>query len=70
MEPARFKAKVVAKGYSQVEGIYYHEVFLPMVKHSFIRMILAIIAMKDLELKQVDVKTTFLHGILGEIFME
>ena len=37
-----------------------------MVKHTFIRMLLAIVACRNLELKQLDVTTTFLHGKLEE----
>jgi hypothetical protein len=41
-------------------------VFSPVVKHSSIRALLGIVAMHDLELEQLDVKTTFLHGDLEE----
>ena len=45
-----YKARVVAKGFTQVEGIDFHKVFSPVVKHSSIRTLLAIVAMEGLEL--------------------
>ena len=46
----RYKVKLVAKGYAQREGINYNEVFSPVVKHSSIRILLALIAQYDYEL--------------------
>eukprot|EP00253_Pinus_taeda_P028922 PITA_28922 len=67
----RYKAQLVAKGFSQKAGIDFHEFFLPVVKIVSIRIVLALVALFDLELQQLDVKTAFLHGDLDEeIYME
>ena len=63
----RYKARLVAKGFSQKEGVDYNEIFSPVVEHNSIRLLLAFIAYEDLELDQLDVKTTFLHGELVEL---
>ena len=61
----------MAKGYTQQEGIYYEKTFSPVVKFTFIHLILAIVAHMNLELHQMDVKMTFLNGELDEeIYME
>ncbi|KAJ4708896.1 Retrovirus-related Pol polyprotein from transposon TNT 1-94 [Melia azedarach] len=44
----------------------YNEIFSPVVRHTSIRVLLAIVAHQDLEVKQLDVKTAFLHGELEE----
>ena len=56
----------MAKGFTQVKGVNVHEIYSPVVKHSSIRALLAMVAMKELELYQLDMKTTFLHGELEE----
>ncbi|KAG8501668.1 hypothetical protein CXB51_004714 [Gossypium anomalum] len=71
VEEPRYKVRLVAKGYSQIPGVDFTDVFSPVVKHSSIRALLGIMAMNDLELEQLDVKTTFLHGKLEEdIYMQ
>lgn len=64
--PPRFKARFVACGYSQVYGIDYLETYAPVVKYHSLRVILAIAAAKDLNMKQLDIKTAFLNGDLDE----
>lgn len=66
VEPTRYKARLVAKGFTQREGVNFNEVFLPVVKHSSIRVLLAIIDFSYLELNHMDVKTAFLCSNLDE----
>nr|KYP54550.1 Retrovirus-related Pol polyprotein from transposon TNT 1-94 [Cajanus cajan] len=66
VEPLRYKARLVAKGFSQKEGVDFNEIFSPVVRHTSIRVLLALVACQDLELEQLDVKTAFLHGRLEE----
>ncbi|KAG8474393.1 hypothetical protein CXB51_033749 [Gossypium anomalum] len=55
----RYKARLVAKGYNQTPRVDFTDVFSPVGKHSSIRALLGIVAMHDLELEQLDVKTAF-----------
>ena len=60
-DTVRYIARLVVKGYAQREGIDYNGVFSPIVKHSSIRILLALIAQYEFELDKLDVKTAFLH---------
>ncbi|KAL9270074.1 Retrovirus-related Pol polyprotein from transposon TNT 1-94-like protein [Drosera capensis] len=67
----RYKARLVVKGFSQKKGINSNEIFSPVVKITFIRLILAWAASLHLEVEQMDMKTAFLRGDLEEeIYME
>jgi hypothetical protein len=67
----KFKARLVANGYSQQKGVDYEEIFSPVVRHTSIRAVLALVAHYDMALEQMDVNTAFLHGDLEEqIYME
>jgi hypothetical protein len=62
----RFKARLVARGFSQMYGVDYFETFAPTVRMDTLRMFVAIAAMKDLELTHMDVKNAFTESPLKE----
>jgi len=67
----KHKARFVARGFSQVEGIDYDETFALVARFSSIRLILALSAQIGWKIHQMDVKTTFLNGkIEEEVYIE
>ena len=67
----RFKARLVARGFSQVFGVDYLDTFAPVAKLAALRILLAIATTEDLEVHQMDVVTAFLIPDLEEeIYME
>ncbi len=67
----RNKARLVCKGYSQIEGIDFEETFAPVARVEAIRMFLAFSCSKGFKIYQMDVKSTFLNGQLKvEVYME
>nr|GFC36849.1 retrovirus-related Pol polyprotein from transposon TNT 1-94 [Tanacetum cinerariifolium] len=62
----RNKARLIAVRYSQQEGIDYDETFAPVARIEAIHLFLAYAAHKDFIVFQIDVKTSFLNGILKE----
>eukprot|EP00253_Pinus_taeda_P009757 PITA_09757 len=67
----KHKARLVVKGFLQVEGIDYTETFFPIDKMNSIHLVLSFFASFKWEVHKMDVKSTFLHGDLHEeIYME
>ncbi|GKD76504.1 putative ribonuclease H-like domain-containing protein [Tanacetum coccineum] len=62
----RNKARLVAQGYTQEEGIDYDEVFAPVARIEAIRLFLAYASFKDFVVYQMDVKSAFLYGKIEE----
>ncbi len=63
----RFKGRVVAKGYKQIEGIYFNETYAPACDQTTRRVLFVIAAEQNLHMHQLDVKTAFLNGELTEL---
>ena len=67
----KYKAKFVAKGFSQVEGIDYEEIFSLVGRYPSMRTILALAAQLGWRIHQMDLKISFLNGLVEEeIYIE
>ncbi|GJP66601.1 hypothetical protein CLOP_g23516 [Closterium sp. NIES-67] len=62
----RYKSRLVAKGYQQQEKKDYNEVYAPVVKGTTLRTLFAAAAIKGWVVKQMDIVTAFLNGVLEE----
>jgi hypothetical protein len=62
----RNKACLVAQGYSQVEGLDFQETFALVARLEAIRILLAFTTFKGFKLYQMDMKSTFLNGVIQE----
>ncbi len=67
----RFHAGLVAKGFTQIEGVDFDETFSPVACFESLRLLLVLAVLEDWEIHQMDVELAFLHGDLDEeIYME
>ena len=65
----RNKSRLVAQGYTQVEGIDFNETFAPVARLESIRIFLVIASHLNFKLYQMDVKSAFLNGMLQKKYM-
>jgi hypothetical protein len=63
----RNKARLVAQGFTQIEGIYFGETYAPVARLESIRMLIAYVTHHDFKLYQMDVKSAFLNGLVQEL---
>ena len=61
-ETSRFRAKFVAKGFSQVEERDFHETYSPTAKMSTIRIVLSLAVQNRYQLRQLDISTAYLNA--------
>jgi hypothetical protein len=64
--PTRYKARLVARGFEQQEGVDFLETFAPVVRWETIRILIAIAVHLNWPIHQLDVLTAFLNGLLNE----
>ncbi|KAK3025998.1 hypothetical protein RJ639_042155 [Escallonia herrerae] len=69
-EDQKYKARLVAKRFSQRDGIDCNEIFSLVVKHTSIRLILSIVEVQNMELEQLNVKTAFNGDLEERIYMQ
>jgi hypothetical protein len=63
----KFKARLVARGFSQRQGIDYQDTFAPTMRMDSLRVLLALVAVEDLECHQVDVNNAFTESVNTEL---
>ena len=69
----RFKGRVVAKGFSQIQGLDYYLTYAPVARIQTVRLLLYLVVYFKMEYQQMDVDTAFLYADLPEdqkVYME
>ena len=65
-ESTRYKARLVAQGFSHVKGVNYDETYSPVVRFTSLRLLFSNAARRQLDIFHLDVETAFLHGDMIE----
>ena len=63
----RNKARLVAQGHTQVEGLYFGQIYVPVARLEAIRILLAYDCAHNIKLYQMNVKSAFLNGYINEL---
>jgi hypothetical protein len=66
----KYKARFVARGFSEKEGEDYDETFVPVAKYTSIKSIISIAFVMGWKLHQMEINTAFLNGVIGEVYIE
>ena len=67
----RFKARLIARGFTQIPGVDFDDTFSLVIKPTTIRLVISLAISHNWTLNQLDVKNAFLHGVLKEtVYME
>jgi transposase InsO family protein len=70
-EVERYKARLVARGFTQQRGVDYHATFAPTLLYKTFRVLLSLVAVLDWETNQLDVETAFLYGEMQDtVYMQ
>lgn len=63
-------ARLGTKGHSHIYSADYHNIFSPVIKMSFVQILISLAAINPQPLHQLDIKNGFLHGILNKVYIE
>jgi hypothetical protein len=66
----KYKARFVARGFSEREGVDYEETFAPVARYTSINTVISLALIMGWRIHQMDVKTAFLNGVIEEVYIE